>query len=162
MKGYAEEMLYFIAIFFAVFMLFVFLTYQRGTKGAEARKVVEERSLSEEIAGVIFSLFNNKLPIVEKSYLEVGIDSILKGVATGEEKYKVFYGIGIGTVNLTEIISPFLDNYVKRRYELRIITPDGEYIYGKLEKKEVLYVYEALIPVPEERVGKVIFTLGKP
>jgi 3-deoxy-D-manno-octulosonic-acid transferase len=160
MKGYMEEMLYFAAIFFAVFMLFVFLMYQRGTKGAEVKKSVEERLLSEEVASVIATIFNNKLPIVEKTYLEIGIDAILQGISSNRELYKVFYGIGVGNVNVTEVIPYLLENYVKGRWELVIITPDGKHTYGSIDKKKVIYVYEALVPIPEQRVGKVIFLLG--
>lgn len=160
MKGVVEEMVYFVIIILAVFMLFVFFTYQRGTRGVEVKKSVEERLLSEESTSAVFTLFNNKLPLVEKTYLECGIDSILQGNFSKKEMNKVFYGIGIGKVNVTEIIPPLLDNYAKGRWELRIITPDGTYTYGKLEKNEVVYSYESLIPIPEERVGKAILLLG--
>lgn len=162
MKGTIEEMFYLVVIVFAILMLFVFFTYQRGTRGAEVRKTVEERLLSEEIATAISTIFNNKLPFVEKTYLQTGIDAILLGASLKKEKYRVFYGIGIGELNLTEIIPAQLENYVKGRWELKIITPDDEYTYGGLKKGEIIYSYEALIPVPHERVGKLIFLLGKP
>ncbi|MEM4589619.1 MAG: hypothetical protein QXL73_06465 [Thermoplasmata archaeon] len=161
MKGYVEEMLYFVIIVFTIFMLVVFFIYERGTKGAEVRKAVEERLLREEIAAVIFILFNNKLPFTEKSYIENGIDAILQGTSTKKELDKVFYGAGIGIVNVSEVIQPLLENYLMGRWELTIITPDGKYTYGSINKKKIVYSYEALIPIPEERVGKVIFLVGK-
>lgn len=161
MKGSIEEMFYFIAVFFAVFILFVFLTYQRGIRGVEVRKKVEERILIEEVSSLVSTLFSNKLPITEKYYLESGIDAILQGKAKGLELYKVFYGDSVGLLNVTEIIPSYLDKYVKGRWELRMITPDGEYTYGEVKRENVVYVYEALIPVPEERTGKIVFLLGR-
>lgn len=162
MKGYAEEMLYFVAIIFSVFMLFVFFMYQIGTRGAEVKKTVEERKLSEEIASTISSLFNSKLPFVEKTYIQIAIDSILEGHYRNKERYQVFYGIGTGRLNVTEIIPPFFENYVKRRWELKIETPESNYTYGHIEKKKIIYSYEALIPVPEERIGKIQLFIGEP
>ena len=160
MKGTIEDMIYSVVIVLVVFMLFVFFTYQRGTRGIEVKKSVEERVLNEESSSAVFTLFNNKLPFVEKTYLECAIDSILQGNFSKIEMNKVFYGLGTGKVNVTEIIPPMLDKYTKGRWELRVITSDGEYTYGGIERKEVIYTYESLIPVPEERVGKVILSIG--
>ncbi len=160
MKGFVEQMIYLIVIVLALFMLIVFFTYQRGSRGVETKKSVEERGLDEEGTSLVFTLFNNKLPYVEKVYLQVIIDAILEGEYRKEEKYKVFYGKGIGEVNLTEIIPPLMDNYAKGRWELKITTPDGDYTYGGINKDKVIYIYEALIPVPEERSGKITFFLG--
>ena len=160
MKGTIEDMIYSVVIVLVVFMLFVFFTYQRGTRGIEVRKSVEERVLNEEGSATLFTLFNNKLPFVEKTYLECGVDSILQGSFSNEDMDKAFYGMGIGKVNVTEIIPPMLDKYLKGRWELRVITPDGEYTYGGIERREVMYTYESLIPVPEEKSGKVILLIG--
>lgn len=141
-------------------MLFIFFTQQRGTRGIEVRKNVEERVLNEEGSATIFTLFNNKLPFVEKTYLQCGIDSILQGSFSKVEMNKVFYGMGIGKLNVTEIIPPMLDNYLEGRWELKIITPDDEYEYGGIQGGKVVYTYESLIPVPEERTGKAILLIG--
>ena len=162
MKGFVEEMVYSIIISLVIFMLFVFFTYQRGTRGIEVRKIVEERGLSEEGTSTVFTLFNNKLPFVEKTYLECAIDAILQGIYLNKEQNKVFYGVGVGEVNLTEIIPPLLEKYVSGRWELAIIMPKVTYTYGGIERKNVIYSYESLIPIPEERVGRVVFLLGKP
>lgn len=159
MKGLVEEMVYLIIIILAIFMLFVFFIYQQGTKGVEVEKSVEERILMEEGNSLAFVLFNNKLAYAEKFYLECGIDAILQGSSSNKEMNKVFYGVGIGKVNLTEIIPPLLDNYAKGRWKLEIITPDGTFAYGELKENKVIYSYEMLIPVPEERVGKIILLL---
>ena len=160
MKGTIEEMIYAVVLVLVVFMLFVFFTQQRGTRGIEVRKSVEERVLNEEGSAAVSTIFNNKLPFAEKTYLECGIDSILEGSFSDKEMNKAFYGMGIGKVNVTEIIPSMLDKYAEGRWELRIITPDGEYTYGGIEENEVMNTYESLIPVPEERSGKVILLLG--
>ena len=160
MKGTIEEMIYSVVVVLVVFMLFVFFTQQSGTRGVEVRKTVEERILNEEGSAAVFSLFNNKLLFAEKTYLECGIDSILQGNISDKEINEVFYGMGTGKVNVTEIIPSMLDRYAEGRWELRVITPDGEYTYGGIESNKVMYTYESLIPVPEERSGKVILLLG--
>jgi len=138
----------------------MFFSYERGSRGIEVRKSVEERMLGEEVASTVFTLFNNRLLFVEKTYLEGAIDSILQRLPRTREKYKVFYGLGIGTLNLTEIIPPLLDRYIKGRYELTIATPQGSYTYGRVNKKDVVYIYETLIPVPDEKVGKLTLLIS--
>ena len=160
MKGLTEEMFYLAIIVLAVLMLFTFFSYQRGTRGIEVKRSVEERILNEEGSAAIFTLFNNKLPLVEKSYVECAVDSLLEGTFSKKEKDKAFYGIGIGKVNVSEIIPPLFEKYAKGKWELKIITPDGEYSYGRVKKNEVVYTFETLIPVPEERVGKLILFLS--
>lgn len=160
MKGMVEEIFWFVIIVLTVFMLFAFFTYQQGTRGIEVKKSVEERILDEEGNTAVFSLFNNKLPFVEKVYLECIIDSILQGSFYKKEMDKVFYGNGVGNLNTSEIIPPLLDKYVEGRWKLEISTPDGSYVYGKADMGDIIYSYESLIPVPEERIGKVTFQIG--
>jgi len=160
MKGVIQEMFYFIVIVLVIFMLFVFFTYVRGTKGIEVKKSVEGRVLNEEIAGLALTLFNNKVPHAEKVHLELVIDSILEGKFRERELYKVYYGAGIGKLNVTDVIPPVLDLYAKDRLEVKIETPDGKYSYGKIQSGKVLYTYEIMIPVPEERVGMMIVKMG--
>lgn len=160
MKGVTEEIMYFVIMVLAATALFFFFSYQRGVKGIEVKKSVEERSLSEEITMATFALFNNKLPFVEKTYLQCWIDSVLQGSFSKKELDRSFYGTGIGEVNVTEIIPPLLDKYARGRWELRIITPDGTSTYGGV-KGEVIYSYESPIPVPEGRIGKIILLLGE-
>lgn len=159
MRGYGEEFFYLAIIVFTILSLFVFLSYQRITRGSEVRKTVEERLLNEEIAAMVFTLFNSKVPILEKSYLEIGIDALLQGTYTNKELDKVFYGLEIGSVNVSKVIPSLIDKYVKGRWSLKIITPDGEYTYGKVGIRKVTYSYEVLVPIPEQRVGKIIFLL---
>lgn len=160
MKAVAQEMFYLIIIFISIFLLFIFFTYERGTKGTEVRKSVEERILSEEINGLSSTLFNNKLPYAEKTYIECAIDAILQGNSTKKDLNKTYYGAGIGRVNLTEIIPPLLEMYAQGRLEVRIYTPNGTQTYGKVKDSDVIYTFETLIPVPEERVGRLVVLMA--
>jgi hypothetical protein len=161
MKAVAQEMFYLIVIIIIILILFVFFTYERGTKGVEVQKNVEERILNEEINGFAGTLFNDKLPYAEKVYLETSIDAILEGkFYKRTELNKAFYGSGIGTVNVTEIIPPLLDLYSKGRLKVIIETPNGNYSYGEIKAGDVMYTYESLIPVPEERIGKLTVLMG--
>jgi hypothetical protein len=160
MKGMIEEMFYLVIIVLAVFGLFVFFTYEQGTKGLEVKKTVEERVLNEEVSTVSSTVFNNKLIFVEKSYLETAIDSILQEPAPKRQLDKVYYGVGIGQLNITEIIPPYLRGYAEGRIKMIISTPNGTNVYGSNQGSDVLYSYEVPIPVPEERVGKMTILFG--
>ncbi|MEM5811302.1 MAG: hypothetical protein QXG91_00980 [Candidatus Aenigmatarchaeota archaeon] len=167
MKGYVEEIFYFLIVFFSILLLFIFFNYQLSTKGIETRKTVEERNLVESITTLFFELFNNKLPYVEKVYMQLMIDALLQKLKGLPEEYKVFYGTGIGTLNLTEIIPPFLDKYAKNRYQLYLIIPaekeEKKFFYGKeIRNEDILYVYETVVPVPDLRIGKVVLYISKP
>ena len=132
MKGIAEEMLWFSVMSILVLMLTIVFLHYQGTRGIEIRKRIGERVVSEEVAGIVFSLFNNKVPRGEKSYVQCAIDAILLGTSLEEEKDRVFYGVGIGTVNLTEIIPTFIKGYTNQKWRVEVITPDGKIIYGCL------------------------------
>jgi hypothetical protein len=161
MKAIAQEMFYLIVIIIVILILFVFFTYERGTKGVEVQKSVEERILGEEINGLSGTLFNDKLPYAEKVYLQTAIDAILEGkFYKRTDLDKAFYGSGIGTVNVTEIIPPLLDLYSKGKLKVVIETPNGTYSYGEIKEGSVVYSYETLIPVPEERIGKMTVLMG--
>lgn len=161
MKGMIQEMFYLVIIFLAIFILFIFFTYERGTKGTEVKKTVEERILNEEIYGLSAALFNNKLPYAEKVYLQAAIDAILEGNYTKKDLNKTFYGDGIGKLNMTEIIPPLLDLYAKGRLEVIIYTPNGTCTYGEIKEGDVVYTFESLIPVPEERIGRLVILMGQ-
>ena len=160
MKGFAQEMFYFIIIILAIFLLFIFFTYERGTTGVEVKKSVEERIVTEEINGLSSTLFNNKLPYAEKVYLQAMIDAVLEGNFTKRDMNKTFYGAGIGKLNLTEIIPPLLEMYAEGRIEIRIYTPNGTITYGELEGNKIVYTFESVIPVPEERLGRLVIAMG--
>jgi hypothetical protein len=162
MRGYAEEMFYFIVIFLAIFMLFVFFNYQRGTKGAEVKKTVEERNLVESGNSAIFSIFDYKLPFIEKAVVEVAIDALLQGIhfRNKNDLDKVFYGAAIGKANATEIIEPILDNFAKGRWKIEIITTEGKFVYGNIPQSKIIYTFVSPIPIPHEKMGQLILSIG--
>jgi len=159
MKSQAEEFFYLAAIFFSVIFLIVFFMYQQGTKGKEVSKSIAERNIREEVNNLVFSLFNDRIPIADKYYVEAALDATLQKVF--EEKYKVFYGIGTGTINVSEVIVPFVNRYVSKDWELIIITPSVTYSYGKkIKEGKEIYSYETLIPLPDEQIGIFRFLVG--
>lgn len=177
MKGYMETFFYLAIVIFSLIFIIFFLSYQSTTGTAEVRKRLNERILMEEINSLFSTIFNNKIPVVEKTYMEMAIDAILQKLDNLPEEYKVYYGIGIGVVNLTEIIPPFLDRYAKNRYQLYFIIPTytgvKEFYYGsEIKKDEILYVYDTIVPLPFSapgkspaggfaRTGKVLLYIGK-
>jgi hypothetical protein len=160
MKGFVEETVWAVTLVIAVVIISFFLIFQQGMRGAEVRKTVEERVLNEEGNSALFTLFNNQLPFVEKTYLETAIDSILQGAFMKEPYFKVYYGAGVGELNIYEIIPTLFDNYIKEKWKLEVITPDGYYVYGNPNLGKVIYTYTTVIPVPEERFGEMILSIG--
>ncbi len=161
MKGISEEFIYLVVIVLAIFTLLAFLNTQSLLKETETKKTVGLRFLREEGNLAIFSLFNNKVDFVEKPYIETVIDAVLSKHQKNDptEIYKAFYGIGVGTLNNTEIIPSLFKNYLPGKWKLEVITPNRTVEYGFLSG-EPRYVYKQLIPVPEERLGLVILYLG--
>lgn len=160
MKGFVEETIWIITLVLAMAILSIFFIFQQGTGGVDVRKTVEERVLNEEGISSIFSTFNDKLPYAEKTYLETAVDAVLQGAFNNEDLFQVYYGTGIGKLNVTEIVPPLFDNYLKGRWRLEIVTPDGNYAYGKQDLGNVVYTYRSIVPVPEERTGEVILYIG--
>jgi hypothetical protein len=160
MKGFVEETIWVIVLVIAVIIISLFIILQQGMRGAEVRKTVEERLMSEQGTTSIFSLFNNQLLFVDKTYLETAIDAVLQGEHMKKEKSQVYYGNAVGSINVTEIIPPLFDNYLKGRWRVEVTTPDGEYTYGKQELGDTVYSYKSMIPVPEERIGEIAFYIS--
>jgi hypothetical protein len=170
-KGIMEEMVWIIVIIMATLIMTLFLYNQRFS-GIEVRKHVEERIMNEEGISLLFSLSANKPPYIEKYYSQMLIDAVLEGnfwknytgfgrgnVDRGNMS-KVFYGNGIGRVNLTEITPMLIKKFTDKKWKLTVVTPDATYFYGESEIKDVLYSYEILVPVPEERLGRIVFEIS--
>lgn len=168
MKAQAQELIWFVLIAMSAFSLAAFFFYQFGTRGIEVRKAVEGVVLDEAATLSLITLYSDKLPFVEKFYAEAATDAVLAGTFAKQhiKEYsldKVFYGIAVGKLNVTEVIPPMLDKYFGDRWELIIKIPNSNYVYGhRLRNEEILYSYEFTIPVPEEKFGSIILKLGKP
>jgi hypothetical protein len=155
-------------------------------RGVEVSKTTHGRVFDEEGTLAIISLFNNKVDFVQKPYVEVLVDAALSLNESENftEKYKAFYGIGIGELNNTEIIPPLFDEYIPGKWKLVVMIPNETVIqinetyddyytvtknitiifyynvtYGYISG-EPKWVYKQLIPVPEERIGKLILYIG--
>jgi len=155
MKGSVEELFYIIVIFISFLFLFLFLTSERTKEGKEVRKAVEERILTEELLDFSKALFNNKVPFSEKRYIQSLIDGILRG-----SKEYVYYGKGIGSINLTGITEQLISQYAKDRIKIEISIGNKKYEWGEIRGK-ILYTYETLIPIPDERLGRLIIYLSE-
>ncbi|MCD6403402.1 MAG: hypothetical protein J7K98_03670 [Candidatus Aenigmarchaeota archaeon] len=170
MKGQTQELIWLVSTIIIVMVMFLFFYYQFGTKGIEVKKAEEERNLDEAATLALLTLYNNRLPFVEKYYIQTAIDAILRGdflekATEGKfsEKDKVFYGEDIGKVNVTEIIPPLFEKYFGNRWKLTIKTPKGTFEYGhSIKEEEILYSYSFTIPVPEEKFGMAILEIGRP
>jgi len=169
MRGMAETILGSVVILLATLILIFSLYSQEELRGAEISKGVYQRILDEEARLSVISLFNTKVPEAEKPYLETMVDAALNINPTKKsfERYKVFYGIGVGELDTREIIPPFFDNLMPGRWKLVLLIPNStegqenyiEVSYGNLSV-EPKYVYKQIIPLPEEQIGKIIFYIG--
>jgi hypothetical protein len=157
-KGFVEEITWIVTIIMATVIIALFI-YNQQSGGIEVTKTVEERVLNEEGISILFSLSNDKPPYVEKYYSQILVDAVLQGTFLIKDTDKVFYGNGIGTVNSTEIIPPLIKKFTTKNWKLNVVTPDGSRAYGS-GGGEILYSYEIPVPVPEERIGKIVFQLS--
>jgi len=159
MKGFVEETVWMVTIIIALLIIALFF-YTQQSSGIEVRKKVEERVINEEGISVLLSLSSNKPPVIEKYYSQILVDAVLEGSFSGKPKDSTYYGNGIGLVNLTQIIPTLIDKFTDKNWKLTMITPDGDYSYGETKISNLLYSYDILVPVPEERVGKIRFELS--
>lgn len=159
MKGQAQELIHFVIIFIFVFLLFVFLNYELSVRGKEVKEKMEERLIEENGMNILQNIFNLKMPISEKKYAEILIDSLLAGKAWKLPKDKAFYGLAIGTVNGSEVLNSFVNNYFSN-WKLEVVYSNTKQTYGKEVGNKRVYAFSVSIPIPEERVGKLNFYLA--
>lgn len=159
-KAMTETILSFSAIIFSVVLLLLAFSFQQKTKGGEVERTVTLRQLDESSNMAIVSLFNQKVEFVEKTYLETLIDAVLYGAYQRGSGKRAYYGIGVGELRLNETIPQLFDRYLPGKWKLKVVTPDDNQTYGEIEKDEVIYVYKELVPIPKERLGKVILYVG--
>lgn len=158
-KGMIEETVWMIVIIAALLTIALFF-YNQQSSGIEVNKNVEERVVNEEGISLLLSLSGDKPPYVEKYYAQILADAVLEGVFLKHDKDKAFYGNGIGGVNTTEIIPPLVKKFTNKNWRITVVTPDGTNFYGNPKLGNILYSYEVLIPVPEERAGRIIFEMS--
>jgi len=84
------------------------------------------------------------------------IDDILEG----KDYNFVYYGKALNTTNITQIIKTLLEESLRGKWRIEVILPKDVQVYGNLKKEKIAYSWENLIPVPDERVGKVIIYIG--
>lgn len=156
MKSQAEEFFYLASIIFSAIILIAFLSYQQSMRGIEVSKTLQERIYSEELANLGSMMFNSKIPFFEKYYVQAIIDGILQG----KDYSFVYYGRGLNTTNITQLLEPLLDQSFKGKWRIEIVLPKDTHVYGELKKEKAVYSWENLIPVPDENVGKIIISIG--
>lgn len=163
-KAQAQELIEASVIAFALFLLIMFFTYQYGVRSSEVKSATESYILGESAFSSLLTLYNSQIPLVKKFVLEAGVDAILQSKLTGSnEPKKVFYGIEIGRVNVSEFIDPVMNRYFGRRWKLVIETPSHEKIeYGGKISGDPLYVSSVTVPFPGLKTGKATLLIGKP
>lgn len=158
MKGIMEEALGFLIIVFVALLIGFFFSGQNILKGSELKGSLREKNIDEASNMALSSLFNNKLEFVEKTYIEVIVDSMLQ---TSNRTF-VFYGAGVGTIKNKEIVEPLFDYYLgKNHWKLYItIEKDRSLEFGNLTKRSRLFSYERKIPIPPDQIGEVVLHVG--
>ncbi|MEM5816145.1 MAG: hypothetical protein QXL14_03825 [Candidatus Aenigmatarchaeota archaeon] len=117
---------------------------------------------------LIATLYIAKFQTLEKTYLQMMIDSLLYLKRYDEETRKridlgdkVFYGISLGTYNVSDIVFPIFDNFIgKNRWQLVIYYNQTlYYIYGNDildNRKSNIKSYVLTIPIPDGEVGYIV------
>ena len=161
MHGYAQEFLSIVLIIIALSISSITMFYFLYSRTSSVEKFSELRYFEKTSSNLLLSLAGEKLNFLEKRPLEIAIDSILQEHLVKTGKKKVFYGIAIGLVNCTEIIPPFLDREFGSHWSLEIYLEKEKVVYGHKPQGDSFYVYEMLIPVPEEKIGKVVLKVWR-
>jgi len=156
MKSQAEEFFYLASIVFSAIFLIIFLFHQQLKQGEEILQATQERIYNEEVSSIGSILFNSKIPFFEKYYIQAMIDGILEG----KDYNFVYYGKALNTTNITQIIETLLEESLRGKWRIEVILPKDVQVYGNLKKERIAYSWENLIPVPDERVGKVVIYIG--
>lgn len=115
------------------------------------------------------NLYNAKFQILEKTYLQMAIDSLLylkrykkeidrvkKELNLGD---KVFYGMELGAYNVSDTIYSMFDNLIgKNRWQLIIYYDENFFhVYGyEIKNLKELKSYVLPIPIPDGELGYVI------
>lgn len=157
-KGFAEEILGFVVVIFTLILLVIFFASQRTLKGEEVTLSVSERDFDEHAKGALRVLHQNKLETINKTYIELMIDSLMDK-ATKNKKH-VYYGPVIGTIYTEEeIINPLFNEYYGNgKWELVLNLNDTQATYGKLKekaKRKYISPVPILHPVQKTNIGNV-------
>lgn len=144
-KGFAEEILGFMIIIFSIIILAIFFTSESVLKGGEVSKSVRGRNWDESANLALQTLYDNKLEKFNKTYVELMLDAQLQG----RNETHVYYGRGLGTIYVEEVVNPLFNRYFgKGRWKLVLKTKKGSVSYGNLNKEESNYRYISNIPKP--------------
>ncbi len=160
MKGFIGEMLTFVIIIISIMILVFFFTNERVTKGGEVEKSIMVKEIKNTCISTLNTIANTKVERIGKTYLEVALDSCYNPQNTTY----VYYGDGLGTVMVNEILSKFIDNLIGKGH-WKLIINNGVDIctYGDLEINKTLVKCYLDIPLSEiesNPIGKVILYVG--
>ena len=157
MRGITGEILAFVIISISLLVLAMFFSVETTLKGGEVIKTITERKIDESAQTVIFTLFNNRVDTVQKTYIEAMMDACLQN-KTGDE---VFYGQAIGTLYPFELIDPLFNKYMgKFRWKIKLIGENCTLVRGELPENRVLYTYFVEVPYPPEKIGNMTLYIG--
>lgn len=162
MKGILEESFGFIIIILVVLILGIFYISGSTSSEMEILKMKAGNILDEEANNLILTLYDSKLGVFKKTYIEILIDASLQGY----NKSQVYYGKDLGTLNAKElIISRFNKYFGEERWVLKVCTRKGNITYGGLKTDRLGYIYSHKIPVPpaneDKNINKIILYLLK-
>lgn len=117
----------------------------------------------ENILKILSSLYTSKVPIVQKSVLHIAIDSMLSQRRIKGEQFKnlVYYGEVIATLNSSDFIYHYFDNYIgKNRWQLIVYYDKDIYnFYGYQISGKNVKSYVLPIPVPDEEVRLIVLRI---
>lgn len=143
-KGFSEEILSFTLITFSIIIMTLFFTSEGLLKGGEVSRSVSGKIMDESANMAIHTLYDDRIEKINKTYIELIVDAHIQG----NNDTKVYYGEGVGTIHVWEIINPLFNNYFgDGGWKLVVKTNQGTSIYGNL-KKESKYKYISNIPIP--------------
>lgn len=152
-----------ISIFFAI--------YYSSYFSAKTQEIFRFSTFDSLVLRSLSGLYSAKLEIVEKTYIQMAIDSLLYLRKYKEDEIKrvkeeigigdkVYYGISLGTFNTSDIIYSMFNNFIgEKRWQLVVYYNHSIYhIYGYDIPKNTKNIksYVLPLPIPDEEIGLLI------
>lgn len=165
---FQSELIWIIIVVIITSFVIIYSLYYTSYFSSKTHEISRFIVFDDLALRLIATLYIAKFQTLEKTYLQMMIDSLLYLKRYNEELRKqldlgnkVFYGISLGTYNVSDIIFPIFDTFIgKNRWQLVIYYNQTlYYIYSNNildNKKDKVKSYILTIPIPDGEVGYII------
>jgi hypothetical protein len=151
---FQSEIFYIGLVVIATSISISFLIYYSSTFSVKIKEKFSSNIFEQNTLTSLSNFYILRLPVFEKTYLQIAIDSMLnlrKFKEKDEYGKFVFYGKELGTLNTSQIVYEYFDRYFGRKWKITLISNNLNISYGYEIKTKYSYVLP--IPIPDDEVG---------